>query len=371
MTMHRQIGECFAHAATGFALTDVKGNVIHANETLARIIDLSLSEIRNTNLFDLTHPEDQVRHYKLLDQLLHGEIRGFVIEKRYVRRNGDPIWVRNSVSLVDDDEKEAEAPHLISISEDIHQRKCAERILEQQEQMAAIGRLTSSIVHEINNPLEAVLNLLFLARHAADLSSTQRYVKDAEEELGRVCEITMHGLQFHRQPSIPVSTNVVELLESVLALFKGKFRMAGVGLELKVDDGPELMCFAGEMRQVFVNLIANAIESMPEGGRLTVRLRPGTDWRSNDPGVRITIADTGYGMSPETRDRMYDAFYTTKGPGGSGLGLWVTANIVRKHQGCIHVRSKRLVREGGTAFTLIFPHSGAAGRAAGFQDLVA
>jgi two-component system sporulation sensor kinase C len=97
-------------------------------------------------------------------------------------------------------------------------------------------------------------------------------------------------------------------------------------------------------------------------------VRPGTDWRTNNPGVRITIADTGCGMSLETRRRMYEPFYTTKGPGGSGLGLWVTANIVRKHQGGIHVRSRRMARFGGTAFTLIFPHAGAAGKTAGFQD---
>jgi signal transduction histidine kinase len=153
----------------------------------------------------------------------------------------------------------------------------------------------------------------------------------------------------------------------VLSLFKGKFAAARVRVELQTEDAPELMCFAGEMRQVFVNLIGNAVESMQDGGQLRIRVRPGTDWRSGDQGVRITIADTGLGMSAETRKRMYEAFYTTKGPGGSGLGLWVTANIVRKHRGSVHVRSKRVARFGGTAFTLIFPYTGAAGKPAGFQ----
>jgi two-component system, sporulation sensor kinase C len=139
-------------------------------------------------------------------------------------------------------------------------------------------------------------------------------------------------------------------------------------VEFKTEDAPELMCFAGEIRQVFVNLIANAVESMPDGGQLTVRLRPGTDWRTEHQGVRITIADTGSGMSPETLKHMFEAFYTTKGPVGSGLGLWVTANIVRKHQGQIHVRSKRLTPSGGTVFSLIFPYAGAAGKVAGFHQ---
>ncbi len=366
MTAHQQIGNWFAHAATGFAVTDVHGNVIDANETLARIIDRSPGEIGDTNLFELTHPDDRSRHRSLLEKLLASQIPGFVIEKRYLRRDGSAVWVRNSVSLVNDEQSKSR--HLISICEDINQHKRAERALEQQEQMAAIGRLTSSIVHEINNPLEAVVNLIFLAQSSGDLNQARFYLKDAEEELGRVCEITMQGLQFHRQASFPASTNVVEILQSVLALFKGKFRMAGVQTEVKIEDAPELMCFAGEMRQVFVNLIGNAVESMLVGGRLTIRVRPGTDWRTNDQGVRITIADTGSGMSLETRRRMYEAFYTTKGSAGSGLGLWVTASIVRKHQGSIHVRSKRQERFGGTAFTLIFPYAGAAGKAAGFQD---
>jgi PAS domain S-box-containing protein len=366
MGAHRTIGECFAHAATGFAVTEINGKVIDANETLARILDHTLGEISDANLFELTHPEDQLRHRRMLERLLTSEIPGFIIEKRYVRRDGSVVWVRNSVSLVDDEQSRSR--HLISICEDINERKRAERVLEQQEQMAAIGRLTSSIVHEINNPLEAVHNLIFLAQHSANIDEARLHLKVAEEELSRASEITMQGLQFHRQPSSPVSTNVVDILESVLTLFRGKFKASRVRVNFKKEDAPQLMCFAGEMRQVFVNLIGNAVEAMHEGGRLEIGVRPGTEWRSGVPGVRITIADTGSGMSAETRKRMYEAFYTTKGPAGSGLGLWVTANIVRKHQGCMHVRSRRMPRAGGTVFTLIFPHAGAVGKNAGFQE---
>jgi PAS domain S-box-containing protein len=365
MSIYRQMGECFSQAATGFAMTDIRGNVLHANQTLARIVDRTPGEIDQANLFDMTHPDDRARHQVLLGKLVDKEIPGFVIEKRYVRPNGDAVWVRNSVCLVEGEPHNH--PHVVSICEDINEHKNAERILEQQEQMAAIGRLTSSIVHEINNPLEAVLNLLFLARRSANLDSAQRFLVDAEEELGRVSEITMQALQFHRQASQAASTSVVEILRSVLGLFKGKFKMAGVTLQAETTDNPELICFAGEVRQVFVNLIANAVESMPDGGRLTVKVRPGTDWRTGASGVRITIADTGHGMSRETRRHMYQAFFTTKGSAGSGLGLWVTANIVRKHQGSIRVRSQRLANSGGTAFTLIFPLSGAEGKNTGFH----
>jgi PAS domain S-box-containing protein len=357
MSIHRQIGECFAQAATGFAMTDAQGNIVHANETLARIVDRSLADMGQANLFELIHPADRSQHEGFLARLLSGEIPGFVIEKRYVRPDGTPVWVRNSVSLAAGEQ--SDAPNVVSICEDIDRRKMAERVLEQQEQMAAIGRLTSSIVHEINNPLEAVLNLLFLARRSADPESAQRFMKDAEEELGRVSEITMQALQFHRQPTIPTLTSVVQILQSVMALFKGKVKMAGIRVEVKMEDEPKLMCFPGEVRQVFVNLISNAIESMSEGGVLWVRVRPATDWRTGQAGVRITIADTGHGMSAETRGQIYQAFYTTKGSSGSGLGLWVTANIVKKHNGSIHVRSRRVPHDGGTAFTLMFPVRGA------------
>jgi PAS domain S-box-containing protein len=365
MTSHRTIGGWFTHAATGFAVTDVEGNVIDANETLARIVDRTPAEIGDVNLFELTHPEDQSRHRSMLKKLLDSEIPGFVIEKRYLRPDGSAVWVRNSVSLVDD---ETRSNKIISICEDISQRKRAEWALEQQEQLAAIGRLTSSIVHEINNPLEAVLNLIFLAQHSADLGEAIPYLKDAEEELSRASEITAHGLQFHRQSLSPASTNVVNILQSVLALFKGKFKVTRVQVELEAQDSPELMCFAGEMRQVFVNLIGTAVDSMEGGGHLKIRVRPGTDWRTGLQGVRITIADTGSGISPETQKHMYEPFYTTKGLGGSGLGLWVTARIVRKHQGRLHVRSRYLAQCGGTAFTLIFPYAGAEGKSAGFHE---
>ena len=365
MAEHPQFSEVFAHAATGYALTGVKGNVVEVNEAFARIVGRSPAQIGNANLFKWTHPEDQARHQALLAELLASEIPGFVIEKRYLRPDGSVVWVRNSVSLMIDEQ--SLPSHLILICEDISDRKRAEQMLGQQEQMASIGRLTSSILHEINNPLEAVVNLIFLARRSTTLGEATGHLKWAEEELRRASEITSQGLQFHRQSTSPTSTNVVELLRSVLTLFRGKLKAARVQVESRTEDAPELMCFAGEMRQVFVNLIGNAIEAMPDGGQLKVRVRPGTDWRTDEQGVRITIADTGEGMSIETRKHIYDAFFSTKGEGGSGLGLWVTARIVKKHRGCIHVRSKRLPKIGGSLFNLVFPYRGAEGKAAGLQ----
>jgi PAS domain S-box-containing protein len=356
------IASIFEHAATGFALTDAAGRIVGLNKALARIVDRGPAEIEGENLFKLTHPEDRSRHEALLQQLLAAEIPSFVIEKRYVRPDGDVVWVRNSVTVMG--QEPAEPAQLISICEDITARKRAERVLEEQEQMATVGRLTSSILHEINNPLEAIGNLIYLATHTQSPSDAKVYLRQAEEELGRVSQITAQGLQFHRQTTVPTSTNVIVLMRSVLSLFKGKLREANVDVDLRTDDAPELTCFPGEIRQVFVNLISNAIESMRHGGQIAIRVRPGTDWRSNDHGVRVTIADTGEGITPEAKKHIYDAFFTTKGSQGSGIGLWVTSNIVKKHQGRIHMRSTPGAR--GTIFTLIFPYRGAEGRKPGY-----
>jgi signal transduction histidine kinase len=156
-------------------------------------------------------------------------------------------------------------------------------------------------------------------------------------------------------------------LRSVMALFTGRLKEARVGVDLAAEDGPELMCFPGELRQVFVNLISNAIDSMTRGGQLKIRVRPSTDWRTGEHGVRVTIADTGAGMNLETRKHIYQPFFTTKGSQGSGLGLWVTSNIVKKHQGCIHVRSRYATASGGTVFSLVFPYRGAQGKAGGYH----
>ena len=213
MAQHQRLADLFAHASTGFAVTDGKGLVVDVNKAFARIVDRAPAKIRGANLFEWTHPEDQARHSALLDQLLAAEIPAFVIEKRYLRPDGTAVWVRNSVSLMN--EGQDQPGHVLSICEDLSDRKRAERALEQQDRLASVGKLTSSIIHEINNPLEAVLNLIFLARRLVPDGEASKYLLQAEEELGRASEITAEGLRFHRHSASPAPVNVAELLQSV------------------------------------------------------------------------------------------------------------------------------------------------------------
>jgi PAS domain S-box-containing protein len=238
---------------------------------------------------------------------------------------------------------------------DVEVQQKAEAALRQSEKLAVVGRLASSIAHEINNPLEAVTNLVYLARSVTGREDVAGYLEAAEHELERVAQITSQTLRFHKQQSAAAPTDMAEVVESVLTLYRGKLSRDGIELRLETKPSPSLLCYAGEIRQLLANLIGNALDAMPRGGTLRLQLRPSTDWRAGKPGVRFTVADTGDGMSAETRKRVYEPFFTTKGEVGTGLGLWVSAGIVEKHGGNMHVRSRVGM---GTVFTVIMPEDG-------------
>lgn len=242
---------------------------------------------------------------------------------------------------------------------DTSERKRSEEALRKTEKLAAVGRLAASIAHEINNPLEAVTNLLFLLRMHTSLDETaQSYAQMAQHEVARVSEITQQTLRFYRQSTLPVTTNVGELIDSVLKLHQGRLNALNVNVERQYGVEVQLYCFAGELRQVFANLIGNAIDAMPSGGRLRLRVSQGHSWREPDvEGVRIVVADTGYGMDKGTQKHIFEPFFTTKDVTGTGLGLWISHEIILKHSGKVKVRSRMANGEttSGTVFMLFFP----------------
>jgi PAS domain S-box-containing protein len=239
---------------------------------------------------------------------------------------------------------------------DMEAQKRTEDALRQSEKLAAVGRLASSIAHEINNPLEAVTNLIFLARAISTEAEVMQYLGLAELELGRMAQIATQTLRFHRQLSAPVATDVAELLESMLPLYRARLAQCGIELELEMTECPPLVCYAGEIRQVLSNLVGNAIDAMGQGGKLCLRVRAGRDWKRRVSCVRVTVADTGHGMSPQTMMRLYEPFFTTKEAVGTGLGLWVSAGIVEKHKGALQVRSSTQTGRCGTVFALSLPY---------------
>jgi PAS domain S-box-containing protein len=237
---------------------------------------------------------------------------------------------------------------------DVTEQRRAEEALRESEKLAATGRLAASIAHEINNPLEAVANLLYLAkRQRGDVT---KYVTAAEQELDRIAEITRHTLGFYRDTSTAVPVDVVEVTEGVLALYDRKLRFKRIEVNKRFSENAEIVGFPGEIRQILANLVANAIDAMSAGGRLSVKVFHAREWiGGRRPGVRVTVLDNGSGIGNEQIKKIFEPFYTTKKDVGTGLGLWLTQNLVRKHGGTIRVRSTSDEKRRGTAFSIFLP----------------
>lgn len=245
---------------------------------------------------------------------------------------------------------------VIVLGVDVTEAKRSEQILLQSEKLNAVGRLASSIAHEINNPLEAVTNLIYLAQSAEVSPEAKVFLATAEVELRRVSAIANQTLQFHRQSTNPVPVTAARLIDATLPIYQGRISNAHVHVERRDRSTWPVTCLDGEIRQVLSNLVGNAIDAMSGGERrLLIRSRDGTNWHTGHRGVVLTIADTGSGMSPETISHIFEPFFTTKGSKGTGLGLWISREIVTRHQGTLKVRSRQSPHRSGTIFTLMLP----------------
>jgi PAS domain S-box-containing protein len=247
---------------------------------------------------------------------------------------------------------------LVCYFRDISARKQAEDALRKSEKLATVGRLVASIAHEINNPLEAVTNLIYLARSDVNISAaTRQLLSDADSELIRVAHLTKQTLGFYRDSTAPVCFQPDEIIDSVLGMYHRKISSRSVQVRREYRKTPPVQAFVGEFRQVLSNLIVNAVEAMEaEGGLLALRIRPSCGWRLRGRvGVRITIADNGSGIGRDRMGKVFEAFFTTKKDVGTGLGLWLSKEIVQKHGGYISIRSRVAPARSGTVFSIFWP----------------
>lgn len=253
--------------------------------------------------------------------------------------------------------------------------------LRLNEKFAELGRLAGIIAHEINNPLESLVNLLYLVREDRGLPAQLRsYVQTCEAELARIASITRQTLTFHRESRVPELTPIAPMLDSIVAMFVQRVN-AKIQVERDYREPGLVLAYPSQLRQVFVNLISNALDAMQQnGGRLVLRIRFSRDWTRTAPGAptarpstappaatgtpddsrapngfRISIGDSGVGIDPANRGRLFQAFFTTKGEHGTGLGLWVTHEILMRHQGTIHVCSTNRPNRHGTVFSVFLP----------------
>lgn len=253
-----------------------------------------------------------------------------------------------------------EGDAVLEVGRDITAQLRAEGVLRETEKLAAMGRVAGIIAHEINNPLAAITNIFYLLRNHPSLDAEARHCAEmAEEELQRVNHITRQTLSFYRESKHPIPVLLPQLLEDVLGLQERALRSNGISLRKKLMSTAQVRGFPVELRQVFLNLIGNAIQAMPDGGTLGIRIREATDWIRHRRGIMISIIDTGKGIEPEDARRLFEPFFTTKSTKGTGLGLWISKGIVQKYDGLISYRSCRHAGGCATCFRVFLPGRGA------------
>ena len=345
-----QIAEVVRRSSDAIIRLSAAGSIESWNNGAQQIFGFSSTEISGKDLLSLFAEESRTEVNASIAELVHGlEVFREMIA---VQKTGRTIDV--SISMT----PHMEAPGILvgfsAIIRDITARKQAERALLQNEKLASVGRLASSIAHEINNPLESVTNLLYILASRVNEEDTKYLVATAQEELARVSHIATHTLRFHKQSSSRTEVDLQLLFESVLALYRARLHNSKIEAINDSLNCPPLLCFEGELRQVLVNLVSNAFDAMRSGGKLVLRGRP-TRLSSGAKGIRITVADAGTGMDQPTFQRLFEPFFSTKGIGGTGLGLWITKDLVSKNGGSIQIRSSTREGRSGTAITMVFP----------------
>lgn len=310
------------------------------------------------------HPEDRGP----VDALFHetrAAARPFCCEYRVVWPDGTVRWVEAQAKY--ETNSDGVAVRMLGVMTDITHRKQAEAVMLRTEKLAAAGRLAASIAHEINNPLEAITNLLYLIERTDDIDDARRQARQALDEVMRVSRIAQQTLKFHRQSEAARRIRMSEILDDVLELFQGKLAPLNITVERRYQYNPEIECLVGDLRQVFANLIANSLDAMSvrphgtNGGSLVLRIRESRNWRAPHlRGLRVTLLDTGCGMDSKTRRHIYEPFFTTKQDSGTGLGLWVSSEIIERLRGSLSVWSSRIPGRSGAAFSLFLPVAEAA-----------
>jgi PAS domain S-box-containing protein len=289
----------------------------------------------------------------VLEKIRQGEkIDHYETQRRH--KDGSELTVSMTVSPVRD--ADGNLIGASKVSRDITATRRAEDSLRNTDKLALVGRMAASIAHEINNPLESVTNLLYLIEQGPLSDEARGYLTLAQHELTRVSHIASQTLGFFRNNRISRAGPLSDIVDSALSLHLGRLSTSSVTVQKEYKQVSPFFFHQGELRQVLVNLIGNALDAMPSGGRLRVRIHRAYDAVTDSFGVRIVVADTGAGMTNVTARKLFEPFYTTKGSSGTGLGLWVSSQIIHRHKGRISVRSSQSPRHSGTVFSIYLPH---------------
>jgi len=327
----------------------LEGIITSWNAAASRIFGYDAGEIIGKSVLTLIPPELQHEEPVILAKLRSGErIEHYETKRR--RKDGSILDVSLTISPVKDGRGRVIGSS--KIARDISDRKRAEAALIQSEKLAAIGRMAAAIAHEVNNPLEAITNLAYLLTINPSLNEEARsFARMLLDEVERASRITKQTLAFYRDSAVPVPVKLAELVDSVLQLHGPALMKKSIRVQrLICDEDVTTLGFAAELRQVVANLLLNAIDAVPTGGLLWVKVG-----HHGAGEVCVSIADNGCGIPAERRHRLFEPFFTAKPGRGTGLGLWVSGGIVRKHSGRIRVTSSTRRGHSGTVFTVLLP----------------
>lgn len=345
------------------ASKDLNGIVTSWNRSAERIFGYTAEEMIGRPITTIIPPELLDDEARILATIARGD-RIDHFETVRVTKSGERIDVSLTISPVMN-----ESGVIIGaakIARDITQQKKAERALRTSERLASVGRLAATVAHEINNPLEAITNLIFLAKGAESREDVGKFLSMAEEELSRVSHLTRQTLGFYRENKPAAGEKAGELIESLATVFSSRARNRGVEIRAEIGDQAKATVVPAEIRQVLANLVANSIDAMESGGLVRIRASTARRWSGDgEPGLRFTIADNGSGIPDAIRDRLFEPFFTTKKDIGTGLGLWVCKGIVENNRGTIRVKSSAVPGRSWTVFSVFLPSNAGAGEARG------
>ncbi|WP_169305958.1 MULTISPECIES: ATP-binding protein [Acidobacterium] len=352
-TTLRSIGDaviaCDAEGRIAF-MNPVAEQLTGWNEAEARGLDLSaIFRIVNENTqLAVENPVEKVRR--------QGTIVGLANHTLLIRKDGAQIPIDDSAAPIRN--SDSNLIGVVLVFRDITAKKETERALLRAEKLASAGRLSASIAHEINNPLEALMNLLYLTRHMDNLTEVHEYLAQAESQLRRISHIARQSLGFYRDSTVRSTFSMRGVIGQAVEFYAARAAMQGVRMEVAAASDVYVFGSADEIMQVLSNLLANSLDAMPGSGIIRIHLRQTTaspDGRAD--GVRLYVSDNGNGIHPEQRQQIFDPFFTTKGTTSTGLGLWVTQQLIEKHGGSVAVRSRTQGTWRGTFFRIYLPQT--------------
>jgi len=337
---------------------DAKGLIPYCNQPFLEYTGASLAEV-SSSWQEFVHADDRGSASQAWkDSVATG--KPYLREYRLRRKDG--VFRHHLARAVPLRNEAGEIEQWLGSITDIHEQKTNEAVLRRTEKLAATGRLAASMAHEINNPLNAVNNVLFLALQDPTLTdATRKYLRLAEHQLARVASVTTQALKFHKQSSKAGPADLCELMDSALTVIAPRLEESSIAVEREYNCEQKLYCYDSELRQVFANLLSNALDAIGRRGRIRIRIKLAHAWdRRGTHGIRVILGDTGCGIPDHLRRQIFEPFVSSREATSTGLGLWVTEGIMLTHHGRISLRSSTNAQRHGTVFSLFFPFVGVA-----------